>query len=55
MKSERFRRASHTLKQTGSGVIGSGWSIMRCNAKVLGMPSQTLENWVRRLMKEHNI
>ena len=52
MKAEKVRRASYTLEYKLEAVrlVQSGRSCAE-TAKVLGMPSQTLENWVRQAAK----
>lgn len=52
MKAERIRRASYTLEYKLEAVrlVQGGRSCAEA-AKVLGMPSQTLENWVRQAAK----
>ena len=52
MKAEGIKRASYTLEYKLEEVrTGSGWSILRGDSQSLGMPSQTLENWVRQAAK----
>ena len=52
MKAERVRRASYTLKYKLEAVrLVQGGQSCAATAKVLGMPSQTLENWVRQAAK----
>ena len=69
MKAEKVKRASYTLEYRLEAVrLVHGGQSCAAIAKVLGMPSQTLENSVRqaakseygwprvwRLMKEHDI
>ena len=52
MKAERVRRASYTLEYILEAVrLVQGGQSCAATAKVLGMPSQTLENWVRQAAK----
>ncbi len=53
MKAERVRRASYTLEYKLEAVrlLVQGGQSCAETAKVLGMPSQTLENWVRQAAK----
>lgn len=52
MKAERVRRASYTLEYQLEAVrLVQGGQSCAAIAKVLGMPSQTLENWVRQVAK----
>ena len=52
MKAERVRRASYTLEYKLEAVrLVQGGQSWAATAKVLGMPSQTLENWVRQAAK----
>ncbi len=52
MKAERISRASYTqeYKLESVRLVQAGQSCA-ATAKVLGMPSQTLENWVRQAAK----
>ncbi|SEG08542.1 transposase [Nitrosomonas ureae] len=52
MKAERVRRASYTLEYKLEAVrLVQGGQSCAATAKVLGIPSQTLENWVRQAVK----
>lgn len=53
MKAERVRRASYTLEYKLEAVrlLVQGGQSCAETAKVLGVPSQTLENWVRQAAK----
>ena len=52
MKAERVRRASYTLESKLEAVrLVQGGQSCAATAKVLRMPSQTLENWVRQVAK----
>ena len=52
MKAERVRRASYTLEyKLEAGRLIQGVQSCAATAKVLGMPSQTLEDWVRQATK----
>lgn len=52
MKAERVKRASYTLEYKLEAVrLVEGGQSCATIAKVLGMPSQTLENWVRQAAK----
>jgi transposase-like protein len=52
MKAERVRRASYTLEYKLEAVrLVQGGQSCAATAKILGMPSQTLENWVRQVAK----
>jgi len=52
MKAERVRRALYTLESKLEAVrLVQGGQSCAATAKVLGMPSQTLENWVRQAAK----
>ena len=52
MKAEKIRRASYTLEYKSEAVrLVQGGQSCAAAAKVLGIPSQTLENWVRQAAK----
>lgn len=52
MKAEKVKRASYTLEYKLEAVrLVHGGQLCAAAAKVLGMPSQTLENWVRQAAK----
>jgi transposase-like protein len=52
MKAEEVKRASYTLESKLEAVrLVQGGQSCAAIAKVLGMPSQTLENWVRQAAK----
>lgn len=52
MKADRVRRASYTLEYRSEAVrLVQGGQSFVATAKVLGIPSQTLENWVRQAAK----
>jgi len=52
MKAERVRRVSYTLEYKLEAVrLVQGGQSCAATAKVLGTPSQTLENWIRRAAK----
>jgi transposase len=52
MKAEKVKRASYTLEYKLEAVrLVQGGQSCAAIAKVLGMPCQTLENWVRQAAK----
>ena len=52
MKAEKVKRASYTLEYKSEALrLIQGGQSCAATAKVLGMPSQTLENWVRQAAK----
>ena len=52
MKAEKVKRGSYTLEYKLEAVrLVQGGQSCAETAKVLGMPSQTLENWVRQAAK----
>ncbi len=52
MATEKVKRASYTLEYKLEAVrLDQGGQSCATTAKVLGMPSQTLENWVRQAAK----
>ena len=52
MKAEKVKRASYTLESKLEAVrLVQGGESCAAIAKVLGMPSQTLENWVGQAAK----
>ena len=52
MKAERVRRASYTLESKLEAVrLVQGSQSCAATGKVLGIPCQTLENWVRQAAK----
>ena len=52
MKAERVKRASYTLEYKLEAVrLVQGGQSCAATAKVLGTPSQILENWVRQAAK----